>query len=156
MKLASGVAPVPKMLNGEVTVGIGTDGSASNNDIDMFGEMNTAAKIHKVILMDPTAMDAQTTLRCATINGASVLGVESEIGSLEAGKKADCIMLDLDQPHLTPLYSPVSHLVYAARGSDVLHSMINGKMVMKDKVILTLDENEVINKAVELGSAIKR
>ena len=156
MKLASGIAPIPEMLTGAVKVGIGTDGAASNNDVDLFGEINTAAKIHKIISMDPTVMDAQTTLRCATIGGAAVLGAENEIGSLEVGKKADCIMLDLDQPHLTPLYNPISHLVYAARGGDVIHSVINGRLVMKDRTLLTLDEEEIINKAVELGQAIKK
>jgi 5-methylthioadenosine/S-adenosylhomocysteine deaminase len=111
LKLASGIAPVVQMLGAGICVGLGTDGSASNNDVDMFGEMNTAAKIHKVDRMDPTAMSATTTLHAATMGGARVLGAEPLIGSLEPGKKADCIVLDLDQPHLTPIYHPPSHLV---------------------------------------------
>ena len=140
LKLASGIAPIVQMLQAGITVGIGTDGSASNNDVDMFGEMNTAAKIHKLVHMDPTVMNAVTCLHAATLGGAAVLGAEKQIGSLEPGKKADCIVLDLNQPHLTPMYHPVSHLVYAARGGDVVHSVINGRLVMRDRQILTLDE----------------
>jgi 5-methylthioadenosine/S-adenosylhomocysteine deaminase len=154
MKLASGTAPVVKMLDAGLVVGLGTDGSASNNDLDLFGEMNSVAKIHKVHRMDPTAMDALTTLRAATIGSAAALGAEQEIGSLEVGKKADCIVLDLDQPHLTPLYNPVSHLVYAARGSDVLHSIINGQIVMENRELTTLDEKAILADMKELASTI--
>lgn len=154
LKLASGVAPVPKFINQGVTVGIGTDGAASNNDVDMFGEMNTAAKVHKVTCMDPTAMDAVSTLRAGTMGGACVLGAEKMVGSLEVGKKADCIVIDLDQPHLTPLYNPVSHLVYAARGGDVIHSVINGRVVMENRQLLTLDENAIIRKIQEMAVGI--
>jgi 5-methylthioadenosine/S-adenosylhomocysteine deaminase len=153
LKLASGIAPVVSMLTAGITVGLGTDGSASNNDVDMFGEMNCAAKIHKVARMDPTAMNAATTLHAATRGGAAVLGAGAAIGSLEAGKKADCIVLDLNQPHLTPIYNPVSHLVYAARGSDVLHSVINGRLVMRDRRLLTLDEGAILAQIKELGVA---
>lgn len=156
MKLASGTAPVVKMLAAGITVGIGTDGSASNNDVDMFGEMNTVAKIHKVVRMDPTAMDAATTLKAATMGGAAVLGAEREIGSLEAGKKADLIVLDLNQPHLTPIYNPVSHLVYAARGSDVVHSVIGGRIVMRNRRLTLLDEPAILAKMGEIGEDIKR
>ncbi|MCL7489472.1 MAG: amidohydrolase [Desulfobulbaceae bacterium] len=155
MKLASGTAPVVKMLDAGITVGIGTDGSASNNDVDMFGEMNTVAKIHKVIRMDPTAMDAATTLKAATIGGAAVLNADREIGSLEAGKKADLIVLDLNQPHLTPIYNPVSHLVYAARGSDVVHSVINGRIVMQDRCLTILDETAILAKMSVIGEQIR-
>lgn len=154
LKLASGVAPVPKLIDQGVTVGIGTDGAASNNDVDMFGEMNTAAKVHKFTSMDPTAMDAVSTLRAGTMGGASVLGADKVIGSLEVGKKADCIVIDLDQPHLTPLYNPVSHLVYAARGGDVIHSVINGRVVMEGRQLLTLDENAIIRKIQEIAAGI--
>lgn len=155
MKLASGIAPVVKMLAAGIDVGLGTDGSASNNDVDMFGEMNTAAKIHKAVLMDPTAMDAATTLRMATIGGAAVLGAEREIGSLEPGKMADLIVLDLNQPHLTPVYNPVSHLVYAARGSDVIHSVINGRIVMQDRRLVTLDEAAVLDRMKAICRTIR-
>jgi 5-methylthioadenosine/S-adenosylhomocysteine deaminase len=144
LKLASGIAPIVQMLQAGITVGIGTDGSASNNDVDMFGEINTAAKIHKLVHMDPTVMNAATCLHAATLGGAAVLGAEKRIGSLEPGKKADCIVLDLNQPHLTPMYHPVSHLVYAARGGDVVHSVINGRLVMRDRQILTLDEAAIL------------
>ena len=154
LKLASGVAPVVQMLAAGITVGIGTDGSASNNNVDMFGEINTAAKIHKVDRMDPTAMNATTTLHAATLGGAAVLGVEGRIGSLEAGKKADCIVLDLNQPHLTPIYHPVSHLVYAARGSDVIHSVIGGRVVMRNRQIQTLDEAAILAGIREIGAGL--
>ncbi|HBI15718.1 MAG TPA: S-adenosylhomocysteine deaminase [Desulfobulbaceae bacterium] len=156
MKLASGTAPVVKMLRAGITVGIGTDGSASNNDVDMFGEMNTVAKIHKVARMDPTAMDAATTVRAATIGGAAVLGADREIGSLEAGKKADLIVLDMNQPHLTPVYNPVSHLVYAARGADVIHSVIGGRVVMRSRTLVTLDEAAILAKMNRISEEIRR
>jgi len=152
LKLASGIAPVVQMLAAGITVGIGTDGSASNNNVDMFGEINTVAKIHKVDRMDPTAMSAATTLHAATLGGAAVLGAEACIGSLEAGKKADCIILDLNQPHLTPLYHPVSHLVYAARGSDVIHSVIGGQVVMRHRQLQTLDEAAILARIREIGA----
>lgn len=156
LKLASGIAPVPEMLAAGITVGIGTDGSASNNDVDMFGEMNTAAKIHKLRRMDPTVMGADLTLKAATIGGAGVLGAGTHIGSLEPGKKADCIVLDLDQPHLTPIYHPVSHLVYAARGGDVIHSVINGRVVMQGRELLTLDEAAILARAAEIGARFRQ
>jgi 5-methylthioadenosine/S-adenosylhomocysteine deaminase len=139
MKLAAGVAPVPEMLQHGITVGIGTDGCASNNDMDMFREMDTAAKIHKVTLLDPTVMSAETVLKMATIGGAEVLGLDKLIGSIEAGKQADIILVDMNQPHLTPLYNCYSQLVYAARGADVKTSIINGKIIMKDRQLLTID-----------------
>lgn len=154
MKLASGVAPVPELLAAGVTVGLGTDGAASNNDVDMFGEMDTAAKLHKVSRLDPTVMDAETTLRMATLGGAKLLGAESRIGSLETGKKADLIVLDMNKPHLTPMYSIPSHLVYAAKGSDVVHSVINGRVVMRNKQLLTMNEDAVLDKLREIGARI--
>ncbi len=154
MKLASGTAPVVKMLDAGVCVGIGTDGSASNNDVDMFGEMNSVAKVHKAALLDSTIMNAETTLFSATRGGAAALGAEQLIGSLEVGKKADLIVVDFDRPHLTPVYNPVSHLVYAVRGSDVVHSMINGKMVMKNRKILTLDEPAILTEMGEISREI--
>lgn len=155
MKLASGVAPVPAMLKQGITVGLGTDGCASNNDVDMFGEMNSAAKMHKVMQMDPTVMHAAETLHVATQGGATLLGAEKEIGMLAVGKKADVIMLDMDQPHLTPVYNPVSHLVYAAGGGDVIHSVINGQVVMQDRQIITLDEKAIIAKMKEIGERVQ-
>jgi 5-methylthioadenosine/S-adenosylhomocysteine deaminase len=139
MKLAAGVAPVPEMLRHGITVGIGTDGCASNNDLDMFREMDTAAKIHKVTLLDPTVMNAETVLKMATIDGAKVLGLDNLIGSIEAGKQADIVLVDMNQPHLTPLYNCYSQIVYAARGADVRTSIINGRIVMKDRQLRTID-----------------
>jgi 5-methylthioadenosine/S-adenosylhomocysteine deaminase len=144
MKLSSGAAPAPRMLAAGITMGLGTDGSASNNDVDIFGEMNSTAKLHKVVNMDPTVMNAETTLHMATLGGAACLLAESEIGSLAVGKKADIIVLDLNQPHLTPLYNIPSHMVYAARGADVIHSIINGKIVMQNRQLLTLDEKSIL------------
>lgn len=155
MKLASGAAPAVRMLKAGITLGLGTDGSASNNDVDMFGEMNTTAKLHKVVTMDPTAMNAETTLHTATLGGAACLQVESEIGTLAVGKKADIIVLDLNQPHLTPLYNIPSHLVYAARGADVIHSLINGRLVMRNRQLLTLDEEAILARMREIGRHIQ-
>jgi 5-methylthioadenosine/S-adenosylhomocysteine deaminase len=154
MKLASGVAPVVELLAAGVTVGLGTDGAASNNDVDMFGEMDTAAKLHKVHRLDPTVMSAETTLRMATLGGAKLLGAQSRIGSLEVGKKADLIVLDMNKPHLTPMYNIPSHLVYAATGSDVVHSVINGRVVMRDRKLLTMDEDAVLDRMREIGARI--
>lgn len=143
MKLASGIAPVPEMLAQGVTVGLGTDGCASNNDLDLFSEMDTTAKLHKIHTMDTTVMDALTVLRMATIEGARALGLADITGSLEAGKKADIIIVDTNKPHLTPMYNPYSHLVYAARGNDVSHSIINGRLVMEERRLLTIDLNDL-------------
>jgi 5-methylthioadenosine/S-adenosylhomocysteine deaminase len=149
MKLASGVAPVPELLSRGVSVGLGTDGCASNNNLDMFQEMDTAAKLHKVHRLDPTVMPARVVLEIATMGGARVLGMEKEIGSLEVGKKADVIILDLNQPHLQPLYNIPSQLVYSATGADVHTVIINGKIVLGNRKILTFDEEEVLQKAHE-------
>jgi 5-methylthioadenosine/S-adenosylhomocysteine deaminase len=155
MKLASGIAPVPDMLKAGVTVGLGTDGCASNNNLDMIKDMSLAAKLHKVVRLDPTVMDAQTVLRMATIEGAKVLGMEKITGSLEVGKKADIIIIDLNKPHLTPLYNEYSHLVYAASGADVDTVIINGKVVMEKRKLLTIDENEVMKKVREIAVGVK-
>lgn len=130
MKLASGVAPLPALLEAGVTVGLGTDGCASNNGLDLFREMDLTAKLHKVTRLDPLACPAGTVLRLATVSGAAALGWEGETGSLETGKKADLIALDINQPHLVPMYDPVSHLVYAARGSDVRYAWVNGSLLL--------------------------
>jgi len=154
MKLAAGVARVPEMLRHGITVGIGTDGCASNNDLDMFREMDTAAKIHKVTLLDPTVMSAETVLKMATIDGAKVLGLDNLIGSIEAGKQADIILVDMNQPHLTPLYNCYSQLVYAARGADVRTSIINGRIVMKERQLLTIDILTAMNNVRSIAADI--
>ncbi len=155
MKLASGVAPVPELLARGVVVGLGTDGCASNNNLDLLGEMDMAAKLHKVHNMDPTAMDALTVLKMATIEGARALGLEGLTGSLEPGKKADLIVVDLQSPHMTPMYNPFSHLVYSARGNDVVHAIINGQQVMENRNLLTLNLTEVMAHAREKSLQIK-
>lgn len=147
MKLASGIAPVPDMLAKGITVGLGTDGCASNNNLDLFSEMDIAAKLHKINRMDTTVMDALTVLRMATIEGAKALGMEGITGSLEKGKRADLIILDTNKPHLTPMYNPYSHLVYAARGADVTHTIINGRPVMEERRLLVMDIDEVMSRA---------
>ncbi len=149
MKLASGISPVPEMLAAGVTVGLGTDGCASNNNLDLFGEMDMAAKSHKIKNLDPTVMNALTVARMATIEGAKVLGIDTVTGSLEVGKKADVIVLDMDKPHLTPMYNPFSHLVYTVSGHDVRHTIINGSVVMENRSLRTLDIIEVMAVAKE-------
>ncbi len=155
MKLAAGVAPVPSMLEKGIAVGLGTDGSASNNDLDLFQEMDLAAKVHKATLLDPTVMSAETVLKMATINGARVLGLDRLIGSIEVGKLADIIILDLNQPHLTPLYNPYSQIVYAARGSDVKTSIIGGKPVMENRRLLTMDLPAVMQRVRAIAANIQ-
>jgi 5-methylthioadenosine/S-adenosylhomocysteine deaminase len=155
MKLASGTAPVVELLAAGATVSLGTDGSASNNDADLFGEMNCVAKVHKIAHLDPTVMGAETTLYAATMGGATALGAAEAIGTLAIGKKADCIVIDMDQPHLTPCYNIPSHLVYAVRGGDVLHSVINGRVVMQDRELTTIDEKETVARMVELAETIR-
>jgi 5-methylthioadenosine/S-adenosylhomocysteine deaminase len=145
MKLASGIAPIPDLLAAGVCVGLGTDGAASNNNLDLFLEMDTAAKLHKVHRLDPTLLDAGSVLRMATSEGARALGLGERIGSLEAGKLADVIIVDTRRPHLTPLYHPASQLVYAARGSDVATAIINGRLVMENGRILTFDVQQVMD-----------
>ena len=155
MKLASGVAPVPDMIAKGITVGLGTDGCASNNNLDLFGEMDMAAKLHKVNNLDPTVMNAQTLVKMATIDGAKVLGLEKITGSLEVGKSADLIVIDTNKPHLVPMYNPYSHLVYAASGHDVTHSIIDGNIVMEDRRLLTLDVEDIIERSKEKSHKVK-
>jgi len=156
MKLASGIAPVPEFIKKGLTVGIGTDGCASNNNLDLFAEMDSAAKLHKVNTFDPTVMSAETVLNMATEGGARAIGLESQIGSLEVGKQADLIVVDMQKPHLVPMYSPVSHLVYAAKGSDVRDVVIDGKVVVRDTVLLTIDQEKLLRKAEAAGMEIRK
>lgn len=139
LKLAAGVAPVPELLARGVAVGLGTDGAASNNNLDLWGEMSLAARLHKVWRADPTVLPAAQTVALATRQGAEVLGLGDRIGTLTPGKEADLIVVDLNRPHLTPLYDPFSHLVYAARAADVRHVMVAGRWLMKDRRFLSLD-----------------
>jgi 5-methylthioadenosine/S-adenosylhomocysteine deaminase len=149
MKLASGIADVPQLLDKGVTVALGTDGAASNNTLDMFDTVKTCALLHKISTLNPAVLPAYQTLELATIKAAEALGMDREIGSLEKGKKADVILVDTQSPNLTPMNNPISHLVYSARGCDVDTVIVDGKVVMENKVILTLDKEEILRFALE-------
>jgi 5-methylthioadenosine/S-adenosylhomocysteine deaminase len=155
MKLASGIAPVPEMLAAGVTVGLGTDGAASNNDLDMFDAMRFAALLHKAKTGDPRVLPATAVLEMATVNGAKALGLEKQIGSLEAGKRADLVVVSASSARMTPMYDPVSHLVYAARGEDVRTVMVNGRVLMRDRKMLTLDEPAVLAEARKFADTVR-
>jgi 5-methylthioadenosine/S-adenosylhomocysteine deaminase len=156
MKLASGHAKVSRMLKIGLRVGLGTDGCASNNNLDLFQEMGTAAKLGKVFTLNPVEMDAATVLKMATAWGADLLGMAGEIGTVEAGKKADIIVIDLEKPHLAPLYNPLSNLVYSASGADVRDVIINGKILMRNRSFQDLDVEEAMAKVREISERIKR
>ncbi len=156
MKLASGVAPVPKMIAMHIALGLGTDGAASNNDLDMWEEMDTAAKLHKLTTGDPRVLPAEDALAMATINGARALHLERDTGSLETGKRADLAIVDLDELHQTPRYNIYSHLVYATKASDVRTVIIEGRVVMRDRRLLTLNETEIKQKARAFRERITR
>lgn len=148
MKIATGgYAPIPELLEANVPVGLGTDGAASNNTLDMFDTMKFCALVHKQHRWDPIILPAQTVVDFATIGGAKCLGVEKEIGSIEEGKKADLIMIDLKKPHLTPQHDLISHLVYASRGSDVCTTIVNGKPLMLEGEFLTLNYDDILENA---------
>jgi 5-methylthioadenosine/S-adenosylhomocysteine deaminase len=144
MKLASGTAPVPAYLRADVAIGLGTDGAASNNDLDMFEAMRVAALLHKHASIDPRALSAHAVLEMATIRGARALGMEKRIGSLEPRKLADVITVSIDGARQTPMYDAVSHLAYVIRGDDVQNTIVNGRVLMRDRKVLTLDEKAVI------------
>ena len=156
MKLAAGVARVPKMLTMNLRVGLGTDGAASNNDLNLWEEMDTAAKLHKLISGDPKVVSAEEVFQMATLGGARALHLEEKIGSIEAGKLADIVIVDLDSLHQTPLYNIYSNLVYATKASDVNTVLINGKIVMRNRVLLTLNERLIKSQANLLRAKIVR
>ncbi len=143
MKLASGVAPLPKMLDRGVFLGLGTDGAASNNDLNMWEEMDTAAKLHKVFSGDPKVISAQQAFELGTIDGARALHLEKEIGSIEKGKRADLVIVAREDLNQIPLYNIYSDLVYATKAADVQSVIINGRIVMRDRQLLTLDETAI-------------
>ena len=147
MKLASGISPVSKLANNGINVSLGTDGAASNNNLDMFEEMKLAALLQKVHTGDPTTLPAEKVLNMATIGGAAALGLQDEIGTIEVGKKADLVLLDMKTPSLTPFRHPVSHVVYAANGGDVDTVICNGEILMRNKEIEIIDEASVIKLA---------
>jgi 5-methylthioadenosine/S-adenosylhomocysteine deaminase len=147
MKLASGTAPVEAMRKAGIAVGLGTDGAASNNDLDMFEAMRQAAFLHKLVSEDPRVIPARTAIDMATIDGARAMGMQREIGSLESGKRADLIVVSMAAARQTPLYDPLSHLVYVTRGDDVRTTIVNGRVLMRDRKVLTLNRDEVLSEA---------
>jgi 5-methylthioadenosine/S-adenosylhomocysteine deaminase len=155
MKLASGAAPVVKYLTAGIALGLGTDGAASNNDLDMFEAMRQASFLAKLTTRDPTAVPAATALDMATIGGARALGMERTIGSIEAGKRADLIAVSMGAARQTPLYDPISHLVYVTRGDDVSTTIVNGKVLMRGRRVLTLDRAAVIAEANRLAERVR-
>ena len=156
MMIASGVAPVPEMRAAGVAVGLGTDGPAgSNNDLDLMEEIDLAAKLAKISKMDPLALNAKAVVEMATIDGARALHMEKEIGSLEAGKKADVILIGLDEPNAVPMYDVYAQIAYSLKGSDVQTVIIGGRIVMQDRKLLTVDEPRVLEKAREYEKSVK-
>ncbi len=155
MKLASGAAPVTKYLAAGVKLGLGTDGAASNNDLDMFEAMRQASFLAKLTTRDPTAVKAQDALDMATLGGARVIGMEKLLGSLEIGKRADLITVSTRSARQTPMYDPVSHLVYVTRGDDVRTTIVNGKVLMSDRRLRTLDRDAAIADANRLAAKVR-
>jgi 5-methylthioadenosine/S-adenosylhomocysteine deaminase len=154
-KLASGIAPIPEILRSGIPVGLGTDGCASNNNLDLFHEMDMVAKLHKAATFDPTTMDARSVVEMATIGGARAIGLGRHIGSLEVGKRADVIIIDTRAPHLTPMYHPESHIVYAAKSSDVRDVVVDGRVLVRNRNVLSLDVEEIMAKVREIAADIK-
>jgi 5-methylthioadenosine/S-adenosylhomocysteine deaminase len=151
LKLASGIAPVSDYLARGITVGLGPDGTASNNNLDMWEEMRLAATLHKAATLDPTAVSARQALEMATIGGARCLGLESEIGSLEVGKRADILLVDFDKPHLYPRHNVVSHLVYAAGAADVHSVIVDGKFLLRGGAYQTLDVARICQESEKIA-----
>jgi len=156
MKLSSGTAPVVAYRKAGVNVGLGTDGAASNNDLDMFEAMRQAAFQQKLITMDPTAISAPEAIEMATIGGARVLGQQARIGSLEPGKRADVIIVGMSRPRQQPLFDPIAQVVYASRGDDVETTIVNGKVLMRDRKVLTLDESKVLSEARAAADLVRK
>lgn len=149
-KLGDGIAPLSSFLNAKVTVGLGSDSPATNNCIDMFQEMKLACLLQRATQCNPSVIKAEDVLKMATINGAKILGMENEIGSIEAGKKADIIIINFQKPHFYPKTNIIPHLVYSARASDVDTSIIDGRVVMRKRRVLTMNEAELLEKAQEV------
>jgi 5-methylthioadenosine/S-adenosylhomocysteine deaminase len=157
MMIASGVSPVPEMRAAGVAVGLGTDGPAgSNNDLDLMEEIDLAAKLAKISKLDPLAINAKAVVEMATIDGARALHMEREIGSLEVGKKADVVVIDLNDPHAVPMYDVYSQIAYSLKGSDVETVIIGGRVVMRDRKLLTVNQQAAVNKAREYRKSISK
>jgi len=156
MKLSSGTAPVTAYRKAGVNVGLGTDGAASNNDLDMFEAMRQAAFQQKLVTKDPTAVSAVEALEMATIGGARVVGQEARVGSLVAGKRADVIIVDMSRPRQTPLYDPVAQIVFATRGDDVQTMIVNGRVLMRDRRVLTMNEVQVMREARAAADLVRK
>jgi 5-methylthioadenosine/S-adenosylhomocysteine deaminase len=155
MKLSSGAARVVDLRRAGVTVGLGTDGAASNNDLDMFESLRLAAFLAKLQTSDPRAIPARTALEMATIDGARALGMDRDVGSIEAGKRADVITVSMTAARQTPMYDPLSHLVYTTRGDDVRTTIVNGRVLMRDRRVLTLNEGAVLGEARALAEKVR-
>lgn len=155
MKLASGIAPIPQMIAEGITVGLGTDGAASNNNLDMMEEMRSASLLHKVSSGDPKAVPSYTALEMATLNGAKVLGLK-DIGFLQPGCKADIILIDFEKPHLYPKHDLIAHTVYAAQSSDVDTVIIDGQVIMRNGQLLTIDEKEILKNVQRCADRLVR
>jgi 5-methylthioadenosine/S-adenosylhomocysteine deaminase len=157
MMIASGVSRVPEMRAAGVAVGLGTDGPAgSNNDLDLMEEIDLAAKLAKISKMDPLALGAKDVVAMATIDGARAVHMDKEIGSLEAGKKADLLLISLNEPNAVPMYDIYAEIAYSLKGSDVDTVVIGGRLVMRDRKLLTVDEPAVLEKARDYGNAVKK
>lgn len=154
LKLASGVARIPEMLDLGINVAIGTDGTASNNNLNMFEEMHLAALLHKGVSMDATVVSAPTAIRMATANGAKALGLEGQVGQIKPGFKADLILVDMNKPHLVPVHDAEAALVYSAQGSDVDTVMVNGKVLVQGGRLVTIDEGLVMEKVKEISARV--
>ncbi|MBQ5652170.1 MAG: amidohydrolase [Peptococcaceae bacterium] len=154
LKLASGIADIPKYLQAGLNVGIGTDGCSSNNTLNMFKEMTICSFVQKVHAMDPTVLPAEEILKLATIGGAKAMRWDDEIGTLEVGKKADLILVDLNKPHFAPWNNSVSDLVYSAQGSDVKTTIVNGKVLMKNYEVLTMDVEKIMAETSRIARSV--
>ncbi|HEX7718394.1 MAG TPA: amidohydrolase, partial [Woeseiaceae bacterium] len=155
MKISSGISPVTEMLRAGVRVGLGTDGAASNNDLDMWEEMRLAAFLQKVDRMDPTVLSASTVLNMATRGGAEAIGLADKVGTLAVGMRADLIQVSFDDVHFIPTYDVISHLVYVADEQDVVATVVDGRVLMKDREMLTIDTERVRREATELAARIR-
>lgn len=154
LKLGSGISPVPLMLGAGVNIALGTDGAASNNNLNMFEEMHMAALLHKGVGQNPELITARQVVQMATVNGANAIGFGNDTGVLKAGMKADLILLDIDKPHMTPLNDPYSAVVYSAQGSDVDTVIVDGNILMENRVLKTIDEEKVKYKAASISKRL--